>query len=45
MLLFTQQKNYEEGNASEEYQFKHGLLLLAAVRAKALPPFRCHIIG
>ena len=23
VLLFTQQKNYEESNASEEYKFKH----------------------
>ena len=30
VLLFTQQKDYEEGNTSEEYQFKHVSLLLAA---------------
>ena len=30
VLLFTQQKDYEESNTSEEYQFKHVSLLLAA---------------
>ena len=30
VLLFTQQKNYEESKASKEYKFKHVSLLLAA---------------
>ena len=30
VLLFTQKKDYEKSNASEEYKFKHVWLLLAA---------------
>ena len=30
VLLFTQQKNYEESKASKKYKFKHVSLLLAA---------------